>query len=510
MMTMTNKDENLNPDPAGCRFENASLMTVKRNSAARTIRGQIILTFILLYLMFAATAQNIRQQKTDSVRQLLQKYFNEKKPDQIYDLTGEDFRKALSRQKFEDVCNNNLFPLGELKQFLLESFDNGVAKYKAAFDNNVFTLLLSLDDRDKIQIFLFKPYVDETAKKKGSVPSTNTLSTVLDRKVDSAIRPYILLRATVGLSVGILRGGKTYFYGYGETGKGNNQVPNEHTLYEIGSLSKTFTAILLADAANDGLVKLDDPVSKYLPDSIPELSYEGIPITLKTLSNHSSGIPRMPDNFQPVDNSNPYKDYDDEKLFGFYKNFRPTRKPGEKYEYSNVAAGTLGVILEKVERDSYESLFLKKICQPLGMSETRQFLRKDDSSKFAKGYQVDGTPSAPWDFEALAPAGAIRSTAFDLLKYANGNMGAAPPSLLKAMDVTHIITFNDSTVRVGLGWHYIKPGSDDVIFHNGQTGGYHSYLAMNPKKRFAVVILSNCAMGTEDAGSAMMKWMEDN
>ncbi|HLX90254.1 MAG TPA: serine hydrolase domain-containing protein [Puia sp.] len=507
---MNNKDQYPSPNSAGYRFENARLRTLNEIRPAWIITNKILLSFIFLGLAIAATAQNIRQQKTDSVGKLMQKYFNEKKPDQIYELTGEAFRNALSMEKFKEVCNNNLFPLGELKQIPLESFDNGVAKYKAAFDHTVFTLLLSLDDKDKIQIFLFKPYADETATKNRSLPSTNTLSNALDRKVDSAVRPYTSMQATVGLSIGILKDGKTYFYGYGETVKGNNQIPNEHTLYEIGSLSKTFTAILLADAANDGLVKLDDPISKYLPDSIPELSYEGIPITLKTLSNHSSGIPRMPNNFQPADNSNPYKDYDDNKLFSFYKNFKPARKPGETYEYSNVAAGTLGVIMEKVERDSYENLFQKKICQPLGMNETKEFLRKDDSGRFAKGYQEDGTPSSAWDFKALAPAGAIRSTAFDLLKYANGNLGAAPGPLLKAMDLTHAITFNDGTVRVGLGWHYIKPGTDDVIFHNGQTGGYHSYLAMNPKKRFAVVILSNCARGTEDAGSAIMKWMEDN
>ena len=100
----------------------------------------------------------------------------------------------------------------------------------------------------------------------------------------------------MGLSIGILKDGKTIFYDYGETAKGNAQLPDQNTIFEIGSISKTFTAILLADAVNSGKIKLDDPVSKYLPDSIPKLQYNNVPITIASLSNHSSGIPRMPNN----------------------------------------------------------------------------------------------------------------------------------------------------------------------------------------------------------------------
>jgi CubicO group peptidase (beta-lactamase class C family) len=318
------------------------------------------------------------------------------------------------------------------------------------------------------------------------------------------------MQAAAGLSIGILKDGKTIFYGYGETARGNKQIPDQHTIFEIGSISKTFTAILLADAVNSGNVKLDDPVNKYLPDSIPQLQFEGIPITLKTLSNHSSGLPRIPSNFHSSDNANPYKDYDHSDLYSFYKNFKPTRKPCEKYEYSNLAAGTLGVILERVYHENYETLLIEKICKPLGMNDTREFLRKDDSARFAKGYNEDGVYNSQWDFRALGAAGAIRSTVADLLKYAKANLGDAPPKLNKAIQLTHVVTFTDGEAKVGLAWHYIKPGIDEVIFQNGGTGGYHSYLAINTKKKFLVVILSNCTRGTEEVGDAIMKWMEKN
>ncbi|HEY6976594.1 MAG TPA: serine hydrolase domain-containing protein [Chitinophagaceae bacterium] len=454
--------------------------------------------------------QSSQQQKIDSICVLIKKYFNEKNSSRIYELGGEVFRNALSADSFKTICDNNLFPLGEMKETVFENYGNGVSKYKAMFGSINLSLLLGLDKNDKLEVFFFKPYVDENAKKNDKVPSTNTLSTPLDKEVDSAVQPYISMQATAGLSIGILKDGKTIFYGYGETAKGNKQIPDEHTIFEIGSISKTFTATLLADAVNDGNVKLDDPVNKYLPDSIPQLQYEGIAITLKTLSNHSSGLPRMPSNFHSPNNNNPYKDYDNNDLYSFYKNFKPSRKPGERYEYSNLAVGTLGVILEKVYNENFETLLVEKICRPLGMNDTKEFLRTDDSARFAKGYNEDGIYNSQWDFKALAAAGAIRSTVADLLKYANANLGVAPQKLNAAIQLTHNITFAEGETKVGLAWHYIKPGSDEVIFHNGGTGGYHSYLAINRGKKFAVVILSNCTRGTENVGAAIMKWMETN
>ena len=455
-------------------------------------------------------AQNSTQHKVDSVCELVKKYFNEKSSSQLYSLTGQAFKTALSPDAFKTVCDNNLFPLGEMKQVLYEKNDNGVSKYKAVFGSVNLSLLISLDKNDKIELFLFKPYIDEKAKKTYKIPSSNPLRSPLDKELDSAVQPYITARATAGLSIGVLKDGQNFFYGYGETARRNKQLPDEHTIYEIGSLTKTFTATLLADAVINGKVKLDDPINKFLPDSIPKLQYQGIPVTLATLSNHSSGLARMPSNFHSSDDSNPYKDYNRNDLFAFLKNTEPAYKPGIKYQYSNLAAGTLGVILERIYDKSYEELFIEKICKPLHMNETRQYLRREDAARFAKGYNEDGAYNSQWDFSALSAAGAIRSTVADLLKYAKANLGEAPPDVNKAIQLTHAVTLVDGETKVGLGWHYIKPGIDEVIFHNGQTGGYHSYVAINLKRKFAVVILSNCSRGTEDIGAAIMKWMETN
>jgi CubicO group peptidase (beta-lactamase class C family) len=471
-----------------------------------------ILLLLLPVLAAACTlpAQNRQKEKTDSVSVLVQKKFNEKDVAGLYTLTGDAFKKALSYETLLSFCNNNLFPLGEIKELSFEKEANGICKYKSVFSTVSLSLFLGLDKTDKIETFLFKPYVDEKAKKNQKAASSNPLVSRLDKEVDSAAQDYINLLPTTGLSIGILVNGKTDYYGYGETAKGNNQLPNEHSIYEIGSISKTFTATLLADAVGKGKVKLDDPVSKYFPDSIPALEYQGQPVTLKTLSNHSSGIPRMPNNFHSSDNYNPYKDYSDQDLYSFYKTFKLERKPGAEYEYSNLAAATLGVILEKVYKKTYEELIVQIICDPLGMDETREFIRKNDSIRFVKGYNEEGKYNSQWDFDAMAPAGSIRSTASDMLIYANAQLGKAPAALEKDIRLTHEKTFSNGASNTALGWHYIKPGKGEVIFHNGGTGGFRTYLAINLEKKFAVVVLSNTSISVDEMGNALMKWLEEN
>lgn len=453
-------------------------------------------------------SQPPQQQKLDSVVLLVKQYFNAKDVDGLYNLTGEDFKKQLPPATFKQVAENNLFPLGEMKDALYEKQVNGVSKYKAVFATANLNMLISLDDKDKIKAFLFQPYTDDNARKTTTPPFTNPLQTALDKQVDYLLKPFIMQRNTVGVSIGVLVNDKRYFYNYGEAEKGSGTAPKQSTIYEIGSISKTFTATLLADAVSRGKIKLEDPVNKYLPDSVPAIAYNGTPVTVLSMINHSSGIPRMPGNFDfDAALNDPYKDYDDKKLFSFYKTFSPTRKAGDDYEYSNLAVGTVGVILEKVNNTQYENLLFKTICEPLAMHDTREYLRPQDSARFAKGYD-NGQYAAPWNFKAFMGAGGIRSTAEDMLLYAEAQLGKAPAQLNKAIQITHTPTFTKGNTTVAMGWHIIKPGNDKLLFHNGGTGGYRSYLAVNPQKKFAVVMLSNTTISVDELGNNLMKWLE--
>ena len=471
----------------------------------------IVLLFVLFFCNYGFS-QGTQLQKIDSVKNLVVERFNKKDINGLYALTGAEFRRVLEADLFASVCESNLFPLGNISDVKFENYTTGIGTYKTSFPGTDLLLLLGLDSLNKIETFLFQPYVAEinTAPKKTA--TSNALVTLQDKKVNEIIEPYVNKKETVGVSIAILKDDRAYYYNYGETARGNDKLPDSNTIYEIGSISKTFTSILLAALTREGKVSLNDPINKYLPDSIGKLEYEGVPITIKTLANHSSGLPRIPSNISLVgtDALNPYKKYNASLLFAFLKNFKPYQKPGTQYQYSNLGVGLLGTIIEKITNKKYNDLVIEKICTPLQMNHTSQFFKKGDSALIARGFNENGNLSSFWDFDALAGAGGIRSTASDLLKYGKANIKVSQKDLNDVIQFTHRVTYTqkDINTKVGLGWHIINPGIDELLFHNGGTGGFRSYLAINPKKKIVVVMLSNTAIGMEMEGNALMKWLE--
>src|SRR5665213_2334542 len=234
-------------------------------------------TFIILlfFIMASASAQSRQQQKVDSVFLQVKKYFNQKNADAIYNMAGNDFQKELSIDAFSDVASKQLFPLGEIKESSLISFvNNSVATYKLKFDSMTLQLLMSLDKRDKLQLFLFQSYIEPLSDKTALVISSNPLRSAMDKKIDTVARMYIQKSNTVGVIIGIIDNNQVTAYSYGETIKHNGKLPNADNFFEIGSITKTFTATLLAWYVNEGKVKLTDPITKFLPDSVaanPEL-----------------------------------------------------------------------------------------------------------------------------------------------------------------------------------------------------------------------------------------------
>ncbi|HEV2354163.1 MAG TPA: serine hydrolase domain-containing protein, partial [Puia sp.] len=462
-----------------------------------------------------ASGRSSAQEKNDSVCALVKKYFNERSVDSLYALTGASFRKQINPTVFENISKNNLFPLGDIRE---TSFSRNVDKitiYKAVLSSATFSLIIGLDSLNKLQAFAFQPYRDESARKTTSVPGNNPMSTTLDKEIDSVAQDYMRQLPAVGLSIGILCNGKSSFYGYGETVKGNKTIPGPGTLFEIGSISKTFTATMLALAVGEGRLKLDDPVNRYLPDSIPPLQYNGKPATIRTLSNHTSGIPRMPANFdqKATNGKDPYATYTTSDLYSWLRGLKLTREPGSQFEYSNAGVGLLGTILQKLYGQDYERLLLSFLAKPLGMKNTRVAIRPVDSPNVAAGYDETGLYNGPWNLSpAFAGAGAIRSTARDMLRYAAAQMGGPdiPVALESAIELTHAVTFNDGNTKIALGWLFLRSGDDDILFHNGGTGGYRSYLGIDPKKNIAVVLLSNCGLGVDAEGAKLMAWLENN
>jgi CubicO group peptidase (beta-lactamase class C family) len=474
----------------------------------KTILSASIVVIICIHSL-SASAQSQQQLKNDSVFALVKKYFNERQAESIYSLAGEQFRKQLSSDAFKDIAQRQLFPIGPIRQSSLISFvNNKMSTYQLEFDSGMLQLLMTLDKDDKLELFLFKPYREEAPDKLKPVRTSNLMRTLTDKKVDSAARNYIQKSNTVGLSIGILKGGVTHIYNYGETAAGNGIMPDANSIFEIGSITKTFTSTLLAYYVNEGKIKLTDPITKYLPDSVAA-NKELQNVTLLSLSNHTSGLPRLPDNFEyhSSDPLDPYKDYTKQYLFSYLKSCKLITKPGETYAYSNLAVGLLGTILEEVSGKSFAEMVQEIICDPSNMQSTRQHLNPVQKQRFVKVYNEEGKETSPWNFSALAPCGALRSTVNDLLIYVKANMTKDNTKLSKAFDLTHQITF-DKGVKLGLAWHIIVVNGVEYYFHNGGTYGCNSFLAFNTEKNMAIVVLSNAGISTDELGADILKKLQ--
>lgn len=466
-------------------------------------------TFILLLTIISLSGfSQASQTKVDSVKSLVEKAFNERNPAKLYELTGEGFRKQISEAQLKQVSAMLYNQLGNWKNSELQKTTDGVAFYKAIFDKANQNFFLGLDKNDKISTLLFQPYKGDLPKKDYQVASNNQMKTALDLRVDSLVRPYIQLQHTAGIMVAVIKNGKVETYSYGESKKGEKQLPDaDKTMFEIGSISKTFTAILLADEVIKGKMSLEDPISKYLPDSIPNMAFNGVPITLKTLSNHSSGFPRLPMNlYQKGDDANnPYQNYDEKRMFTYLKNFKPYREVGVNYEYSNFAVGLLGNILARQNNTNYEQLMTEKICKPLDMKHTKITIQNTDNQYFAQGYDEKGKEAHAWDLNTLAGAGGIRSTTNDMVKYVEANMNKAPKKLQDAIDLTQKTTFSQGQNVVGLGWHFTTGKTHTIIQHSGGTGGFRSFVGFDKERQIGVVVLSNSAEEVAMIGFGLLK-----
>jgi len=227
------------------------------------------------------------------------------------------------------------------------------------------------------------------------------------------------------------------------------------------------------------------------------------------LSNHTSGLPRLPEDFfkHVKDAANPYKDYDIHLVYSYLKHYKPTVKPGEQYSYSNFAVGLLGTILEHVSSESFEQMLTQMITQPLNMTNTAQHLSLFQKPRFVSVYNEDGAETEHWDWDALASAGSLNSSLSNLLLYAEANMAKPTTRLTKALNLTHQITYNLAP-KVGLAWHIMSVDGVDYYFHDGGTGGSSTFFAFNIEKNIAVVVLSNATESTYAVGADILKLIQ--
>lgn len=313
-------------------------------------------------------------------------------------------------------------------------------------------------------------------------------------KIAELIDARIAQRPGEGIAVGVLdRSGRRIV----ARGPGGKAAPfGDRTVFEIGSMSKIFTALLLADMVVKGEVSLDDPAEKYLPAGAKMPERNGRKITLRDLSNQHSGLPRLPSNMPFGNPEDPYSDYTEKMMLDFLTGYELTRDIGSQFEYSNLGVGLLGYLLGRAGHSDYETMIARRITGPLGMRDTAITLSSDQKARFAQGHDAYMRPTGAWSLPTLAGAGALRSTITDMLIFVSAALDPKSP-IGPAMKLATAERWPLGAPgrAIGLGWIISEVDKGrETLFHNGGTGGFRAAMLLEPARGSAVVVLTNASV----------------
>ncbi|MDZ4404313.1 serine hydrolase [Prosthecobacter sp.] len=315
-------------------------------------------------------------------------------------------------------------------------------------------------------------------------------------------------KGNAGMVVGLLDSTGTRVFAAGKLDDGTDGEVDGDTVFEIGSVTKTFTSLVAMDMDRGGMWKLDDPVAKYLPKDVRVPSFEGKPITLRHLAAQDSGLPFNVDNLSSKEPRVGYNAYTVEDLYAFLKSHQLTNAPGARFEYSNAGMSLLGHAMERASGESFESLVLRRICRPLHMDSTRTTLTPEMKSRMATGHAPNGERAANLNLQVMAGAGALKSSVNDLLKYVSAQLGFTASELGPLIAESQVIRHTGAANfgRTAMPWvdgdSYTPPGSE-LLGHAGGTFGFSAFIGFDRKQRRGVVVLTNQRV----TSSAAVGWL---
>ena len=312
----------------------------------------------------------------------------------------------------------------------------------------------------------------------------------LESRLNEIARQELATREGAGVAIGIIHAGERTTFFYGEKAKGSGHKPDGATLFQIGSITKTFVATLLADYVNKGKVRLDDPLSEYLP-AVHVPSFNGRRITLLDLATHTSGLPRSLGRWRRDQASV-------NDMFQFVGSLRLSRAPGQKYEYSNLGFALLVEALAHAGGNDWAALVHEEVAAPLQLNDTVVEPSGSQLDRRAQGYDPKGQP-APWRsnvFPAMSGAGGLYSTMDDMLKYLAFNMGETDTPLKQLLIILHQSRRPAGIApnQMALGWHLRPASKGRIVWKNGGTPGFRSYIGFNPATKVGLVVLTNSQM----------------
>lgn len=434
-----------------------------------------------------------------------------------YKTAIENFQENYNSEKYEEIFNafstemKQVLPLENTKQFLsglktqvgkieskefIEYQQETYATYKTKFEKMVLAVNISLDNENLINGLFIKPSEEPKEKTNNVVNNLSIYPKEISEIIFSKTKEF---PNNTQLSIAILQNGKTNYYGIIKINDTVKPINNQDKIFEIGSITKVFTSTVLASLVENGKLKLTDKINSYYPFTFKD----NISLTFKNLANHTSGLPRLPENLDLQNKINPYKDYGEIQIEEYLKNHLSFENEALKsYSYSNLGTGLLGYTLGLSEKTSFQKLLQKNIFDKYKMKNS--FTSSQNlSDKLVKGRNQNGEIVSNWDFDALFGAGGILSTTEDLSKFANEQFN--PKN--KEFALTRITTFEvNEKMKIGLGWHILKSKNGEGVFwHNGGTGGYSSSMTIDVQEKTAVIILSNVSGINENIDNLCFK-----
>jgi D-alanyl-D-alanine-carboxypeptidase/D-alanyl-D-alanine-endopeptidase len=311
--------------------------------------------------------------------------------------------------------------------------------------------------------------------------------------VYSIIKKEVAHKRSKSIIVGIVDANGQHILSAGVLSDKDRRLPDGNTEYEIGSITKVITSLMIADMSLKKKLNLSDPLLKFLPQYVKPLDKNVRDITLLNLATHTSGFPRFPDNNDPKDLENPYADYTVGQLYEYLSRFQPTRVPGTQFQYSNTGYSLLGQVLINVSGKDYESLVKEQVFLPLKMNSTVITLTPELKSNLAIGHNEYGAAVSGWDMPAVASNGALRSNVNDMLIFVSANLGLMKSDLYPAMELCHQkqARKGNDDAYITLGWTLFDHDGKEILLKDGATAGYSSLIAIDKKKNRGMVVLAN-------------------
>ncbi|WP_185289366.1 serine hydrolase [Chryseobacterium lactis] len=436
---------------------------------------------LLCFLIFIFALNHFFAQTENYTRTInnFQKQFNTADYNKIFESFSLEMKQALPINENKEFLADLKSQMGAIKSVEFKEYQQSTyAVYKTQFEKGVLAVNISLDAQNKINGLLINPYKDPSKV----VNALASYPKEIAELIYSTTRQF---PEETQLSIAVTQNGKTQYYGVLKHNDSVKSVQNQNKAFEIGSITKVFTSTVLASLVESKKIKLTDLINSYYSFSFKDHKN----INFEELANHTSGLPRLPENLDVSNEINPYKNYHTKELEDYLKNLMKLASTTSKsFSYSNLGAGLLGYTLGLSQKTTFQKLLQKTVFDQYGM--THSFTSTENlGNTLVKGHNATGETVSNWDWDVLFGGGGIVSTTEDLVKFANAQFDPANKELALTRKPTFTV---DKTTKIGLGWHIISTKNNkEIFYHNGGTGGYSSSMTMDMENKTAVIILSN-------------------